>query len=281
MRRYIATGTLFIAGFLLFNCSGDDAENKPMYVVEAFIFSGEPVESIRIKELTPLDSGSDATAPVINDAIVEIIKEGDSYYLDFDMNTGSYFYPGNDLVIVSGDLLRLEVEANGRKSFGETVVPLPPEGVRKDIETLVVPQLTVSLGLREEIIDLFTNARLKVEWENDGGDLHYIVIENRVNEFDPILPEIVPEEAKELLGSFRFISEPTENTSFDVVGVALETYGTHVAKVYRVNQEYADLFQNDTQDSRDLNAPPTNIIGAFGIFSAFSSDSVVFEVVRE
>ena len=71
------------------------------------------------------------------------------------------------------------------------------------------------------------------------------------------------------------------NTSYDVIGVALETYGTHVAKVYRVNQEYADLFQNDTQDSRDLNAPPTNIIGAFGIFSSFASDSVVFEVVRE
>jgi hypothetical protein len=102
------------------------------------------------------------------------------------------------------------------------------------------------------IIGLFESARLIVEWDNPGMDFHYVVIEDQEEVIDPILPEIVPEEAKELLSSFRFISEPTENTSFDVVGVALETYGTHVAKV-----------------------------GAFGIFSAFASDSVVFEVVRE
>jgi len=278
----LSTTSLYILILLIFLGCGDEKEdNQPFYVVEAFIYSGEPVDDIRIKELTPLDSGSDATAPLISDAIVTLIKEGNSYSLNFDINTGKYYYPGADLVIGTGDIIRLEVEANGRSSFGETVVPLIPDGVRKDIENLIVPELTVSLELRDKIIDLFSNARLKVEWDNTQEDFHYIVIEDREESIDPILPEIVPEEVKELLSSFRFISEPTENTSFDVVGVALETYGAHVAKVYRVNQEYVDLFQNDTQDSRDLNAPPTNMIGAFGIFSAFASDSVLFEVVRE
>ena len=281
MNKYITILTLLIPSLLLIRCSGDDVESEPFYVIEAFIYSGEPVNDIHIKELTPLDSGSDATAPVISDAVVAIIKEGKSYSLDFDDITDKYYYPGEDLVIETGDLVRLEVEANGRKSFGETTVPMPPDGVRKDMENLVIPQLIVSLDLRDKIIDLFTNARLKVEWENVQEDYHYIVIQDRVGELDPILPEIVPDEAKELLSSFRFISEPTENASFDVVGVALETYGTHVAKVYRVNQEYVNLFQNDTQDSRDLNAPPTNIVGAFGIFSSFASDSVFFEVLRE
>ncbi len=35
------------------------------------------------------------------------------------------------------------------------------------------------------------------------------------------------------------------------------------------------------QDSRDLNEPPTNIDGGLGVFSAFASDSVFFQVVRE
>lgn len=263
------------------SCSSKEEDTQPFYVVEAFIYSGEPVDDIRIKELTPLDSGSDATAPLITDAMVNLVKEGNIYSLSFDGNTGKYYYPGADLEIATGDVVRLEVEANGRSSYGETVVPMIPDGVRKDLANLVVPELTVSLQLRDMIIDLFESARLVVEWDNTVMDFHYVVIEDREEVIDPILPEIVPEEAKELLSSFRFISEPTENVSFDVVGVALETYGTHVAKVYRVNQEYVDLFQNDTQDSRDLNAPPTNMIGAFGIFSAFASDSVVFEVVRE
>ncbi len=266
---------------ILAGCITDEEVNQPFYVVEAFIYSGEPVKGVKIKELTPLDSGSNAIAPVIDDAQVVIIKNDMSYPLVFDPKDRSYYYPGNNLEIIPGERIRLEILANGRSAYGETIVPQPPEGVRKNLEELVVPQLVVSFSLREEIIDLFTQARLTVEWNNENADLFYVVIENREEVLDPILPEIVPDESRKLLRSFRFISEPTENTSFDVVGVALETYGTHVARVYRVNQEYADLFQNDTQDSRDLNAPPTNMIGAFGIFSSFSSDSVLFEVVRE
>ena len=148
------------------------------------------------------------------------------------------------------------------------------------MEKLVVPALIVAPDLREQIVALFSNSRLLVEWNNEDY-LHYVVVQHFEEELDPILPEIIPEDARELISSFRFISEPTESSSFDVVGVALETYGMHSVKVYRVNEEYADLFQNDTQDSRDLNAPPTNLVGAFGIFSSFASDSVVFEVVRE
>ena len=95
------------------------------------------------------------------------------------------------------------------------------------------------------------------------------------------MPEQVPEEAKTLLASFRFISEPSQDSSFEIIGIALETYGRHVAKVYRVNKEYEDLFKNLEQDSRDLNEPPSNIVNAIGIFTAFALDSVFFEVNRE
>ena len=278
--RTISTCILSLILLIIAGCV-EDQNDQPLYVVEAFIFSGEPVTGLRVKELTPLDSGSKAAAPIIDDAIVVLTKDDKSYQLQFDVASGSYNYPGNDLQINSGDAILLDVDVKGRKAFGETLVPEPPAGVRKDLERIVIPQLVISLALREQITELFTSARLKVEWDNDGEDFHYIVIDDLEDEIDPILPEQVPDDAKELLSSFRFITEPTTNTSFDVVGVALETYGMHTAKVYRVNEEYADLFQNDTQDSRDLNAPPSNMIGAFGIFTSFASDSVIFEVVRE
>ena len=49
-------------------------------------------------------------------------------------------------------------------------------------------------------------------------------------------------------------------------------------KLYRVNEEYADLYEGLNQDSRDLNEPPSNVRGALGVFSAFSADSAFFEV---
>lgn len=54
----------------------------------------------------------------------------------------------------------------------------------------------------------------------------------------------------------------------------------HEAEVYRVNGEYAQVYENRTQDSRDLNEPPSNIRNGLGVFSAFNSLSVSFEVAR-
>ena len=58
----------------------------------------------------------------------------------------------------------------------------------------------------------------------------------------------------------------------------LEGFGTHEV---RVHQEYADPYENREQDSRDLNEPPNNINGALGIFSAFNSVAIPFEVIRD
>ncbi|MEM6800841.1 MAG: hypothetical protein AAF696_05525, partial [Bacteroidota bacterium] len=61
----------------------------------------------------------------------------------------------------------------------------------------------------------------------------------------------------------------------------IESFGQYSVKVYHINQEYADLYENREQDSRDLNEPPSNITNALGVFSAFNSQETFFEVVRE
>lgn len=60
--------------------------------------------------------------------------------------------------------------------------------------------------------------------------------------------------------------------------LTLTHFGRHHLKLYRVNREYADLYEGLKQDSRDLNDSPSNIQGALGVFSAFSADSAFFQV---
>ena len=67
------------------------------------------------------------------------------------------------------------------------------------------------------------------------------------------------------------------DSSFVAV-ISLTHYGNHRLKLYRVNDEYADLYEGLDQDSRDLNEPPSNIDGALGVFSAFAADSAFFRV---
>ncbi|MCH8232476.1 MAG: DUF4249 family protein [Bacteroidetes bacterium] len=272
-----------IAGLILTGCLDDN--QKPIsdnFVVEAFLFTGEPVRNVKIKEIKPLiPEEEDTTERIIPDATVFLSEQDQQYVLTFDPATGKYIYPGNDIDISTGDVFRLEVKVGNRVATSETIVPDKPTGVELSENLMVIPHLTLSLGLRDQIISLFFNERITLKWDNPLEESYFVVIEKRETTLDPILPEQVPEEAKTLLASFRFISEPSQDSSFEIIGIALETYGRHVAKVYRVNKEYEDLFKNLEQDSRDLNEPPSNIVNAIGIFTAFALDSVFFEVNRE
>lgn len=62
--------------------------------------------------------------------------------------------------------------------------------------------------------------------------------------------------------------------------MSITHYGLHRVRVYRVNQEYADLYDTRQQDSRDLNEPLTNIVNGLGIFSAFNSNEIYFTAVK-
>lgn len=92
---------------------------------------------------------------------------------------------------------------------------------------------------------------------------------------------IIPDEIRQRIGGgFRFVSTPTDDDATTITALTLEFLGQHRLRVYRINEEYAQLYQNREQDSRDLNEPPSNIRNGLGVFSAFSSDSAFFTVLR-
>lgn len=270
---------LYLIPLLLFSCL-EDTTRTPNFVVEGFIVAGEPVNNIKVKQISRLLS-EEVTSDPITDAQVIINQDGTPFPLLFNSNTGLYEYLDTDLSINIGAEYSISVDVGDRQANATTLVPNRPTGLDLTGNQLTIPTLTLSFQLREEISELFEDERITLTWDEEEGQSFFVVIESRVAELDPILPERIPEEAIELLSSFRFISEPSETGSFDIIGVALETYGPHVAKVFTVNQEYVDLFNSLEQDSRDLNEPPSNVSQALGIFTAFAVDSVEFEVVRE
>ena len=83
--------------------------------------------------------------------------------------------------------------------------------------------------------------------------------------------------APEFIGQARrFVSVPTPADSTTVSQLSLTHLGEHRIRLYRVNQEYADLYEGRVQDSRDLNEPASNIVGGLGVFSAFASSEGTF-----
>ena len=246
------------------------------YVVEAYLFTGERVKEVTVKTLVPL-SEPEGESKIIDFASVVISKDGDVFPLSFNPGTEKYEYPDNSLEVLPTDELNIEVTVNSRTATATTLVPTAPTIVQISKEQMVIPE--IKSGADFLTGDPLADAELTVHWSNPQEELHYTVIEFRGDSLDPILPPDVQEVVDNILEDFAIITVPDKDTVLTVNGALLPSYGLYVVKVYKVNQEYADLYQSIAQDSRDLNEPPSNIINARGIFSAFASDSVFFAVV--
>ena len=269
--RFIATCVAWLAAAA---CDTDLAfePNAPdTFVVQAFLFAGEPVTDVTVTGVLPIDADSAAVAASIADAHIAIFREGRRFELVPTRDEpGRYHYPGDDLVVRVGDLFALEVSYGDRTATAETVVPVPPQGLALSATVMAPPQFgSPGGGFDRGVLD---NA-IVVRWENPANALHYMVVDNVEDAPAPF--------AEGPLGGLlarRFVQRPTASDSTIVPAPSLAYYGRHRIRLYRINEEYADLYEGLNQDSRDLNEPPSNVLGALGVFSAFSADSAFFDV---
>lgn len=279
MKKYILYLPIIVVFF--FSCEEENLNNiaENQFVVEGFIYAGEPINDIRIKSTFPLTEVEDSSVP-INDAEVTLIKNGQRYSLVASGTDGFYNYPKDDVLVETNDVFQLEVIHNGITATAETIVPTPTTGLGLSQDSLKVPPLPLSEG-REAVVEVITNflrdSRIEATWDNPNADLYFMIVESVKDTIDPIFPGPV----LDALAGFRFVSEPTDETSLSFLGGTLISYGQYAVKVYHINQEYAALYENREQDSRDLNEPPSNVENALGVFSAFNSQKAFFIVAQE
>ena len=246
-------------------------------VVQAYLFADEPISDIRLTRTLPLGS-QETEAPPVNDAEVSLLKQGVEYKLVASQgDSGYYLYPKNDLAVRAGDDFQILVRYGSLTIEAETSVPPAPDSVQVSSDSLVLsndfgPPMGGPGGEED------STGTLTVSWKRESSALYYVVVECMEANPDTI----------ESSGFFRgggggmrqMISTPTEENNYQIQRFDLSYLGRHRAKVYRVNQEYTDLYGSRQQDSRDLNEPLTNIRNGLGVFSAFNSTAVYFNVVQ-
>lgn len=248
------------------------------FVVEAFLFQGEKVDDIRIKE-TKLWNSEDSIDTYIENANVKLFGNGDEFVLNYNAVEETYF-TDDEIEIISGNTYGLEVTVGDRTATAETIVPTKPIGIRMTDDRIIVPPLVLSLALPNILANLFQNARTNVVWDNQSEEYHYLTIKYDGEEEDPIFSEEIPGQVGEFFSNFSLQSAPTRGNQYNVICMSLKNYGKYKVTLYKINKDYYSLFENQVQDGTDLNEPPSNVVNAFGIFSAFASDTTSFEIVR-
>ncbi len=269
--RFLKVPYLFfwmIVSLILVACQ-DNADNLTpnTAVVEAYLYVNQPVANIRVTQLVPV--GQNTTDPVpINNAQVRLTSNGQSYLLTLSAgDSGYYHYPGTDLVITTGNRYDLEVKYQDQVITASTIAPEKPVGLSLTKDTLRIAPI-------RSIID-FGNRQtedLEINWTNPDQNYHFVLVENI--EVSP--PRINPSDGGGL--ATLLPTDPIRGDNRQLVGAFLVEYGTHRVILFKVNQEYVDLYNSAEQDSRNLNEPLTNLSNGLGIFTCINADTTSFFV---
>jgi hypothetical protein len=245
-------------------------------VLQAYLYADRPVTEITVMQSRPVSSG-DASNELISNASVVLQKGGVNYTLMPSTTAGKYFYAGNDLHVSSGDQFAIAVSANGMSASASTVVPEKPSGLASNLATMTFTYDTSTTRLGDIRIRVMSTDSMVVSWSNADERPHYVMIES----IDTARQLLRPDSLAFGERSFRFVTEPTTTASYRVNPSAIQYTGKHKIVLYRVNQEYVNLYTSRQQDSRSLNEPVTNVKNGMGIFTAFASDSLFINVVLQ
>ena len=223
---------------MLLACNSDSAllPERDLVVVRAYLYANEPVTDVQLTTTYPITSDTTAGLP-INDAAVSLEKNGQSYPLIASAgDSGYYHYPGGDLQVDVGDVFTINVEYQGEFTTAETTIPQPPNAVTISENELVIETPTGFPGRGGLPFD---TSSVTVNWQAEDDAFFFVIIEALEEELTPINEGRFGFFAR---GIRAFRSRPTRNNQYPIRQFDLAYLGDHQVRVYKVNQEYADLY---------------------------------------
>ena len=248
--------------------STEDIESKTT-VVEGYLHAGKTIDSLKITQSISLAIADSVIA--LDDLVVNISDSSNQYALN---SIGNGIYQNTELIIENDKNYHLEIERDGVVISAETYIPNKKEA-QMSLTQVELPkiELNAPIGIPTGSIDA-----VEITWNNSEGDYYYISISNI-----EINPEYVNENdaANDELSRRFIISEPQISNFYAIFPRReFSHYGTHQIIVYRVNPEYATLYDSSGNSTLSLEEPPTNIENGLGIFTGASSDTLYLEVVK-
>jgi hypothetical protein len=278
MRYKYFEGSIVLAAFIF--CQSCSNNNKELIVPESaviagYLYSGNPVDSIRITQTNSYTG--DGIFRTIDDLGV-ILNDGETdYFLDY---IGDGYYEAGDLIIKSGRSYHISFEWQGKEISATTYIPQPKAAEISD--TIVYrEQIGSSGGFRPGVFE--QQDAIEITWDNTDGNYYFVLVENTEDSADYIftfLQELIEQGDTIRRPSFRSRPEIIDFYSVDTFR-DLQQFGLHRVVVYRLNPEYAALYEQVGNSSINITAPPTNVENGLGIFTGISTDTLYFEVRKE
>ncbi len=237
-------------------------------VVEAYLEPNEPIQ-VKLSKLLPYTEEEYAESLIIDTAQVYITHNGTTVQLQPSLTQpGVYLDTVTQLAGEAGHSYSLQFMYNNQEVSATTTIPNEPLNGSLSTNVLEIDTDVVGPGV--------SLTPVTVSWSNASNEYHMVMVEYMESNYAPI-NEGLPEE--DYYKFAKITTEPVVGNSYDLnTRRHLAFFGTYRIKIYRLNEEYVNLYENISQSSLNLTAPATNVVNGLGIFTGMSYTTVYLEV---
>ncbi len=248
----------------LYSCSEMDIRvaDSNKAVVEAYLIPGHDISIIVSKQLEY--GSSDTVVQPIEDLSI-ILSDGITQ-LQLTYSDSVYTY-ANSYNILTDSSYTIDFIYNNCEISAETYIPPKPEGFTSSALSVSLESFSFGIPPPEP-------EPIELEWDNlDNG--YFMVVAECIEEN----PEPVYDTS-----SFRppmvFRNTPIQSNYYSLNTRSFSYFGTHYLILYRLNPEYAELYEDNGSSTLNLEEPPGNIENGLGIFTGLNADTILFEVIK-
>ena len=248
-------------------------EETKTAIVEGYLHGGKTIDSLRVTQSFSY-AQTDTNIIALETLDIRIVTDTSEFFLE---SSGDGYYFNTQHILNFGERYAIEFLWQDEVISAETYIPLQREAMLSVTE-IELDQIELGTfgggGLTADPVE--------ITWNNEEGDYYYIHIENLEENPEYVNENIAQfQEENGEVGRFNFNSEPNIT---DFYGIdprrELTQFGTHQIIVFRVNPEYAALYESSGNSTQSLEEPPSNIENGLGIFTGVSSDTLYLEVKK-
>jgi hypothetical protein len=278
--------TLMLAlQYILLSCTVTNTVINPgdKPIIEAYLAPNHKV-SMKVYTEIPYSETSEGKSEVIDGLTIKITGSDGKNFILKSVGGGIYESGSTELVGSVNSTYTMSFEYNGRTVSASTVIPEKPSNYKIDKTEISRTQIDLSsggfpgggggggpFGGGGE-----TNNSVELTWSNPNKAYYFVAAQN--TETSPVAVLIPP--AGSTFPSFRFNEQPSTGVSQLLRSQSFQYFGNYDIILYRVNTEYAALYQSAGTTSQNLSTPPSSISNGLGIFSGINADTLKFVVKK-
>ena len=262
MKQLLYILPLFAAASIVAGCEDFASADPDQAVVEGYLHAGHTPQ-IKLNRQLVIADGDTTYAQPLSGLVLTLTNQttGESEVLSESASTAGT-YEGK-MVVRAEHSYKLTFDYAGKSVWAETTIPTAPQGFRGEKDTLWHTILFSDDTIR----------RVNYYWDNPDNEYHLTQVTNMES-----WTKLIYEYAN-TTPSRTITSTPTQDTTYQVNSRGFSYYGRHYVILYKVNEEYVDLYYENSSNSQHLTNPSTNVHNGFGIFTGMNSDTLILRLL--